>query len=113
MRNVILIFDDGSCFLGKLFGYEKLVVGEVVFNIVMIGYFESLIDFLYVGQLMILIYLLVGNYGVFFFIIEFNGLVIFMESECIYVEVIIVSDYSEEYSYWNVKESLVDWLKCE
>ena len=36
-----------------------------------------------------------------------------MESERIHAEAIIVSDYSEEYSHWNAKESLADWLKRE
>ena len=36
-----------------------------------------------------------------------------MESERIHAEAIIVSDYSEEFSHWNAKESLADWLKRE
>ena len=62
---------------------------------------------------MVLIYSLVGNYGVPPFSIEENGLPTFMESEKIHAEAIIVSDYSEEYSHWNAVESLSDWLKRE
>ena len=113
MRNVTLILDDGSRFSGKSFGYEKPVAGEVVFNTAMTGYPESLTDPSYAGQLMTLTYPLVGNYGVPPFTIRPNGLAAFMESECIHAEAIIVSDYSEEYSHWNAKESLADWLKRE
>ncbi len=113
MRNVTLILDDGSRFSGKSFGYEKPVVGEVVFNTAMTGYPESLTDPSYAGQLMTLTYPLVGNYGVPPFTIESNGLSTFMESEKIHAEAIIVSDYSCEYSHWNAVESLADWLKRE
>lgn len=113
MRNVTLILDDGSRFSGKSFGYEKAVSGEVVFNTAMTGYPESLTDPSYAGQLMTLTFPLVGNYGVPPFVIEPNGLSVFMESEKIHAEAIIVSDYSDEYSHWNATESLADWLKRE
>jgi len=113
MRNVTLILDDGTCFSGQSFGYEKPVAGEVVFNTAMTGYPESLTDPSYAGQLMTLTYPLVGNYGVPPFSIEGNGLATFMESEKIHAEAIIVSDYSENYSHWNAVESLADWLKRE
>ena len=113
MRNVTLILDDGTCFSGQSFGYEKPVAGEVVFNTAMTGYPESLTDPSYAGQLMTLTYPLVGNYGVPPFTIEGNGLATFMESEKIHAEAIIVSDYSENYSHWNAVESLGDWLKRE
>lgn len=113
MRNVTLLLEDGTAFHGKSFGYEKPVAGEVVFNTAMMGYPESLTDPSYAGQLMALTYPLVGNYGVPPFSIEENGIATFMESEKIHAEAIIVSDYSEEYSHWNAKESLAEWLKRE
>ena len=100
-------------FRGFSFGFDKAVAGEVVFNTAMTGYPESLTDPSYAGQLMVLTYPLVGNYGVPPFSIEENGLPTFMESEKIHAEAIIVSDYSEEYSHWNAVESLGDWLKRE
>lgn len=113
MRNVTLILDDGTQFHGKSFGYEKPVAGEVVFNTAMMGYPESLTDPSYAGQLMALTYPLVGNYGVPDFSVEDNGIATYMESEKIHAEAIIVSDYSTEFSHWNAKESLADWLKRE
>ena len=113
MRDVTLVLQDGTTFKGKSFGYEKPVAGEVVFNTAMMGYPESLTDPSYAGQLMTLTYPLVGNYGVPPFSTEKNGLPTFMESDRIYAEALIVSDYSEEYSHWNACESLSDWLKRE
>jgi len=113
MRDVTLVLQDGTTFKGKSFGYEKPVAGEVVFNTAMMGYPESLTDPSYAGQLMTLTYPLVGNYGVPPFSTEENGLPTFMESDRIYAEALIVSDYSEEYSHWNACESLSDWLKRE
>ena len=113
MKKVTLRLDDGTEFHGQSFGYESPVAGEVVFNTAMMGYPESLTDPSYAGQLMVLTYPLVGNYGVPAFTIEDNGLSTFMESHRIHARAIIVSDYSEEYSHWNAKESLSDWLKRE
>uniref|UniRef100_UPI0040276A2E carbamoyl-phosphate synthase domain-containing protein n=1 Tax=Prevotella sp. TaxID=59823 RepID=UPI0040276A2E len=113
MRNVTLVLSDGTKFHGKSFGYEKPVAGEVVFNTAMMGYPESLTDPSYAGQLMVLTFPLVGNYGVPPFSFEPNGLPTFMESDRIYASAIIVADYSEQYSHWNAKESLAEWLKRE
>ena len=63
-REVTLVLEDGTEMHGISFGYEKPVAGEVVFNTAMTGYPESLTDPSYAGQLMVLTYPLVGNYGV-------------------------------------------------
>ena len=111
MREAKLILDDGSQFEGRSFGYETDAVGEVVFNTAMTGYPESLTDPSYAGQMLVMTYPLVGNYGV----PETGGDVLpkFMESERIHVKALIVADYSEQYSHWNAKESLASWLKRE
>lgn len=108
-----LILDDGSRFEGESFGYEGNTAGEVVFNTAMTGYPESLTDPSYAGQLMVLTYPLVGNYGVPSADAAEGGIPLFMESDRIYPQALIVSDYSEEFSNWNAKESLSDWLKRE
>lgn len=113
MRSVTLVLSDGTRFKGQSFGYDAPVAGEVVFNTAMMGYPESLTDPSYAGQLMVLTFPLVGNYGVPEFSFEDNGLPTFMESDKIYASAIIISDYTEEYSHWNAKESLADWLKRE
>ena len=113
MKKAMLILEDGSRFEGESFGSEKPVTGEMVFNTAMTGYPESLTDPSYAGQLMVLTYPLVGNYGVPPFSMGKNGLPVYMESERIHAEALIVSDYSKTFSHWNAKESLGDWLKRE
>ncbi|MBR1463623.1 MAG: glutamine-hydrolyzing carbamoyl-phosphate synthase small subunit [Prevotella sp.] len=113
MRKVTLVLNDGSRFHGTSFGYEKPVAGEVVFNTAMMGYPESLTDPSYAGQIMVLTYPLVGNYGVPPFTMRSDGIADYMESDKIYASAIIVADYSEHYSHWNTCESLGDWLKRE
>ncbi|MFC2775576.1 glutamine-hydrolyzing carbamoyl-phosphate synthase small subunit [Segatella oulorum] len=113
MKNVTLVLSDGTTFRGKSFGYEAPVAGEVVFNTAMMGYPESLTDPSYAGQLLVLTYPLVGNYGVPAFTMDAQGLPLFMESDRIYVSGLIVNDYSSFYNHWNAVESLSDWLKRE
>ena len=112
-KTATLILDDGTVFRGLSFGCEKEVTGEVVFNTAMTGYPESLTDPSYAGQLMVLTYPLVGNYGVPPRTFGPDGIATFMESEKIHAEAIIVSDYSHEYSHWNAVGSLGSWLKEE
>ena len=113
MKKVTLILQDGTTFSGFSFGYEGPACGEVVFNTAMSGYPESLTDPSYAGQLMVLTYPLVGNYGVPPFTFQPNGLPDYMESDRIYARAIIVSDYSRQYCHWNACESLSQWLKRE
>ena len=113
MKKVTLVLDDGTKFDGYSFGYEKPVAGEVVFNTAMMGYPESLTDPSYAGQMLVMTFPLVGNYGVPKFSIEPDGLPTFMESDRIYATAIIVCDYSQQFSHWNASESLADWLKRE
>ena len=109
-----LTLDDGHVFHGFSFGYEKPIAGEVVFNTAMMGYPESLTDPSYSGQILVMTFPLVGNYGV----PAGNGNSVTglpdnYESDHIHVRALVVSDYSEEYSHWNADRSLAQWLKDE
>ena len=108
-----MILDDGSQFEGWSFGAEQDTAGEVVFNTAMTGYPESLTDPSYAGQILVMTYPLVGNYGVPSTTLADNGLPLFMESPCIHVKALVVADYSERHSHWNAKESLGDLLRRE
>ncbi|MDR0698852.1 MAG: glutamine-hydrolyzing carbamoyl-phosphate synthase small subunit [Tannerella sp.] len=108
-----LILDDGSKYEGFSFGAEKAVTGEVVFNTAMSGYPESLTDPSYAGQLMVLTYPLIGNYGVPPRTVRPDGISVFMESERIHADAIIISDYSYRYNHWNSVNTLDEWLKEE
>ena len=109
-KKAILILEDGTEIIGKSFGHEQSVSGEVVFNTAMTGYPESLTDPSYAGQLLVATYPLIGNYGVPDDKVE-NGLPVNFESDRIQVSALIASDYTENYSHWNAHQSLGDWLK--
>ena len=84
--------------------------GEVVFNTGMVGYPESLTDSSYRGQILTLTYPLIGNYGVPGKDEEDN-LLKYFESDKIQVQGLIVTNYSENYSHWNAKKSLFEWMR--
>ena len=105
-----LILEDGSEFPGISFGYDRSISGEVVFNTAMTGYPESLTDPSYKGQILVLTYPLIGNYGVPDEQVEEN-LFKHFESDRLHISGLIVSDYSQEYSHWNAKKSLGEWLQ--
>ncbi|MHB1688064.1 MAG: glutamine-hydrolyzing carbamoyl-phosphate synthase small subunit [Ignavibacteriaceae bacterium] len=104
-----LILEDGTEFTGVSFGYEKNTNGEVVFNTGMVGYPETMTDPSYRGQILVCTYPLIGNYGVPGYERE-NNLLKYFESEQIHCRALIISDYSEDYSHWNAKRSLSDWM---
>jgi carbamoyl-phosphate synthase small subunit len=110
MKKAKLILEDGKEFIGNSFGYETSVTGEVVFNTSMTGYPENLTDPSYKGQILVLTYPLIGNYGVPGDSSS-NDLLDFFESDQVQITSLIVSDYSEENSHWNSTKSLGDWLK--
>lgn len=61
-----LVFPDGTRFSGTYIGAEEWRGrGEVVFNTAMTGYQEILTDPSYFGQIVVLTYPLIGNYGTF------------------------------------------------
>lgn len=75
----------------------------------MVGYPESLTDSSYRGQILTLTYPLIGNYGVPGKDEEDN-LLKYFESDKIQVQGLIVTNYSENYSHWNAKKSLAEWM---
>jgi len=110
MNNVNLILEDGTVFEGESFGAKNSTNGEVVFNTGMVGYPETLTDPSYRGQILVLTYPLIGNYGVPDYSEE-DGLFKNFESEKIQVNALIVSEYEKEFFHWNAVKSLSTWLK--
>lgn len=108
-NTVRLMLEDGSCFEGLSFGAQRPTCGEVVFNTGMVGYPESMTDPSYRGQILVLTYPLIGNYGVPGNESEDNILKNF-ESARIQVQGLAIADYSEEYSHWNAARSLSQWM---
>ena len=82
----------------------------VVFQTGMVGYPESLTDPSYRSQILTLTYPLIGNYGVPEGKKDSHGITTELESDKIWASALIVGDYVEEYSHWNAKKSLSQWL---
>jgi carbamoyl-phosphate synthase small subunit len=62
--SAILVLEDGTFFEGKGFGRKSETLGEVVFNTALCGYQEVLTDPSYRGQVVVMTYPHIGNYGV-------------------------------------------------
>ena len=105
-----LILEDGHVFEGKLFGSERSTAGEVVFNTGMVGYPETLTDPSYKGQILVMTYPLIGNYGIPAMNSE-DGIPENFESDKVQIQALVVSEESESYNHWNAVESLDAWLK--
>ena len=98
-----LVLEDGSVFRGRALGAARAAAGEVVFNTGMVGYTESLSDPSYRGQILVMTYPLVGNYGV----------PPAFESPRIQAAALVVSELSHEYSHAQARSSLDEWLRAE
>lgn len=111
MKKATLVLKDGTKFQGESFGADISSAGEVVFNTGMTGYPETLTDPSYAGQILIFTYPLIGNYGVGGECKDDNGIEKRFESSKIHIKGLVVTEYSENYSHWDAKKSLSDWLK--
>jgi carbamoyl-phosphate synthase small subunit len=100
-QKAILALEDGSVFEGWSFGHSGEKSGELVFNTSMTGYQEILTDPSYKGQIVIMTYPLIGNYGI-------NNEDI--ESQAPKVEGFIVKENCRIFSSWRGDRSLSDYL---
>ncbi|GAB4335182.1 MAG: glutamine-hydrolyzing carbamoyl-phosphate synthase small subunit [Calditrichia bacterium] len=107
-----LTLKDGTVFRGFSFGYAAPAAGEVVFNTGMVGYPETLTDPSYYGQILVLTYPLIGNYGVPP-AAEADPLSSFFESPRVQIRGLILSTQIEEFSHWSAATSLREWLLRE
>lgn len=98
----LLALEDGRTFRGKSFGAEGEVSGEIVFNTSLTGYQEILTDPSYAGQIVILTYPLIGNYGV-------NP----QDAESVrpFAEGLVVREMAEVPSNWRQQASLPEYLR--
>lgn len=109
--------EDGSSFIGTSFGAHKSIAGEVVFQTGMVGYPESITDPSYRGQILVITFPLIGNYGVPSreTVDETLGnLPAHFEASQIHIAGLVVASYSgEDYSHFLAESSLGTWLKEE
>lgn len=59
-----LILENGQRFTGEMFGDIKDIAGEIVFTTGMTGYQETLTDPSFCGQIVVMTFPLMGNYGI-------------------------------------------------
>lgn len=103
----VLALEDGTIFTGRPFGAVNALLadhgrrGEVVFATGMTGYQEICTDPSYRGQMVVLTYPLIGNYGVASDDVE---------SRRPWVSALLVREYCDDYSNWRAAESLDDYL---
>lgn len=103
-----LALEDGTLFHGEGYGAQEVVAGEVVFNTSMTGYVEALTDPSYAGQILMLTYPLVGNYGV----PAGAGNPSFQSSR-IQVQGLVTQRLSRHYSHHRAGRSLESWFAAE
>ncbi len=98
----VLVLEDGSAWPGWRAGGAAAAVGEVVFNTCMTGYQEVLSDPSYAGQMVVMTYPLIGNYGA-------NAAD--RESERVWVRALIVRELSPDFSHGRAQQSLATLLR--
>ena len=96
-----LLLEDGRQFFGESLGRRADTLGEVVFNTSMTGYQEVLTDPSYSGQIVVMTYPLIGNYGI-------NSQD--PESSKVQVAGFVVREVPPRYSNWRAETSLEEYL---
>ncbi|MHC5212135.1 MAG: glutamine-hydrolyzing carbamoyl-phosphate synthase small subunit [Planctomycetota bacterium] len=97
----LLVFEDGDVYRGTQFGHHGESCGEVVFNTAMSGYQEVITDPSYEGQIVVMTYPLIGNYGV-------NSED--SESKAAYLEGFVIKELSPRVSNFRSNADLSTWL---
>ena len=110
-----LELEDGATYTGQSFGAEKSVAGELVFQTGLVGYPESLTDPSYRGQILVITFPLIGNYGApsrLEMDRSIADMPAYFEATQIHVAGLVVASYSgEEFSHFLAASSLGTWLK--
>lgn len=110
-----LELQDGYVCFGESFGADKSIAGELVFQTGMVGYPESITDPSYRGQILVVTFPLVGNYGVPSREERdslLQELPAYFEAKEVHIAGLVVASYSgDEYSHHLATSSLGTWLK--
>jgi carbamoyl-phosphate synthase small subunit len=97
----VLALEDGTVFEGQSFGAPVERAGEVVFNTAITGYQEVFTDPSYSGQIVVLTYPQIGNYGAS----EADN-----ESAHPYIEGLVVREFSPLASNWRSDQTAREFL---
>jgi len=101
LDSAILALEDGTVFEGRSFGAPAERSGEVVFNTAITGYQEIFTDPSYTGQIVVLTYPQIGNYGT----TPADN-----EAQKPYIEGLAVREFSRTTSNWRSEEEARDFL---
>ena len=101
MNPAVLALEDGTVFEGSSFGAPVERTGEVVFNTAITGYQEVFTDPSYSGQIVVLTYPQIGNYG------SNEG---DNESAKPHIEGLVVREFSPLSSNWRADETAQEFL---
>ena len=96
-----LALENGVVMEGRAVGSQGEATGDLVFNTAMTGYHEILTDPSYAGQVVMMTYPLIGNYGV----AEEDA-----ESERAWAEAFVMKEMSHIESNFRSNEHLSSWL---
>jgi carbamoyl-phosphate synthase small subunit len=101
LSKAVLALEDGTVFEGEAFGAPARRFGEVVFNTAITGYQEIFTDPSYAGQIVILTYPEIGNYGT-----------TPADSESVkpFIEGLVVREFSSIASNWRSQEHAGEFL---
>jgi len=97
-----LVLEDGTVYDGESFGYQDDAYGEVVFSTGMSGYQESLTDPSYKGQILVMTFPTIGNYGVSDE---------FFQSNRIHCRALVVREYTKVPSKSYAGKTIDEFLK--
>jgi carbamoyl-phosphate synthase small subunit len=103
LNTAILALEDGTVFEGRSFGARTERSGEVVFNTAITGYQEIFTDPSYCGQIVVLTYPEIGNYGAN----HWDS-----ESARPYIEGLAVREFSPVASNWRSEEAASRFLEA-
>ena len=103
-REALLVLEDGTAFRGVACGAAGEVFGEVCFNTSLEGYLEVITDPSYAGQIVVMTYPQIGNYGV-----SRND----AQADHPALRGLIVRDMCYTPSSWRSEESLPEYLQRE
>lgn len=101
-RVAILALEDGTVFEGEAFGAAAVRTGEVVFNTAITGYQEVFTDPSYTGQIVVLTYPHIGNYGIH---------LADSEAPRPYIEGLVVRAWNERPSSWRAEMTAQQFLE--
>ncbi len=101
-ERAVLVLEDGEVYRGFAFGHRGKTLGEVVFNTAMTGYQEIMTDPSYHGQIVVMTYPHIGNYGV-------N--VYDMQSNRPWVRGFVAREFSRVASNPRAQETLEDFMR--